>query len=58
MTKQEIKQKVLTDWKVLNQLVKSYLDIQKTRVAMELRCQKLEEQELFTKRISKRRIFL
>jgi|SRR5215510_2888200 len=34
------------DFKILNQIARSYLDIQKTRVAMELRCQRLEEQEL------------
>ena len=33
-------------WRELNLLARSYLDLQQTRVALELRCQRLEESEL------------
>jgi hypothetical protein len=46
----------MTDWKILNQIARSYLDLQKTRVAMDLRCQKLEEQELIKNGLAKEQI--
>ena len=46
----------MTDWKILNQIARSYLDLQKTRVAMDLRCQKLEEQELINNDLAKEQI--
>ena len=46
----------MTNWKILNQIARSYLDLQKTRVAMELRCQKLEEQELINNDLAKEQI--
>jgi hypothetical protein len=48
----------MTDWKILNQIARSYLDLQKTRVAMELRCQKLEEQELINNDLAKEQIII
>jgi hypothetical protein len=43
----------MVDFKILNQIARSYLDIQKTRVAMDLRCQRLEEQELIRHDLAK-----
>ncbi len=34
------------DFDILNQFTRSYIDIQKTKVGMDLRCQKLEQHEL------------
>lgn len=48
----------MTDFKILNNIARSYLDIQKTRVAMELRCQRLEEQELINNELAKEQIII